>query len=99
MSSREVVFAVSPGPSPEELEAAVDAFEMPDDAWAVALTADTVPEYPTLLVFEGDAREDFAPRAVEHVKKEFGVDVLTCAELEKRFGARHAPKPTDSEVA
>ncbi|WP_157850985.1 hypothetical protein [Gordonia phthalatica] len=93
MSSREVVFAASSGPGPEQLEAAVDALGEFGDAWLVAYRgAAEVPEFPTRLVFEGADRVEFAERAVDCIKKKFDVEVITGAELEERFGHRYGSK-------
>lgn len=89
MGSREYMYSVAAGPTPQRVQAAVDAFDDPADAWAWALSSSTVSGFPTLLVFEGPGAAAFARRAVPHLRSTFGVEVLDEHELAMRYDARY----------
>ncbi len=89
MGSREYAYSVAAGPTAPEVEAAVEAFDDPDGAWAWTYESDLVPDFPTRLVFEGPDALAFAQRALPHLRRVFGVEVLDDHELAMRYDAEY----------
>lgn len=85
MGSRSFSYNVAAGPTAAQVEAAVAAFDDPDDAWAWALTDESDPAFPVRVVFEGVMARAFAQRAVPHLRRTFGVEVIDDHDHAMRF--------------